>query len=113
MAARNGRGGARPGAGRKPKSVRERQRNAIKVSFTDAELAHVAGALIAGEKGELRREPISNDTPSHIADMARILGAKCASMSDTIDLVRDGIVMRLEADLAEFMEPRNGAEARA
>ena len=39
-----GRGGRRPGAGRKPLSVTERQRNRIMLSFTDAEYEKLEAA---------------------------------------------------------------------
>jgi len=47
----NGRGGARPGAGRPPLPAAKRRRNAVSVVFTDGERAAVARA--AG------REPVA------------------------------------------------------
>jgi hypothetical protein len=45
MAAREGGpGGVRPGAGRKPKALEEKQRNRAMVSLTDAEYAAILAA---------------------------------------------------------------------
>ena len=42
---RNGRGGARPGSGPKPKPAEEKRRNRIVVNLTDAELDELMNAL--------------------------------------------------------------------
>lgn len=64
MAARKeGHGGARHGAGRRPLSPEQRQRNRIMVSFTDAELAALTNAA--------RGEPISTFLHDFVVDSLR------------------------------------------
>ena len=48
MATNNGRGGPRPGAGRKPKPLRDHRRNRMTINLTDDELRALRGT--AGKK---------------------------------------------------------------
>ena len=53
---RQGRGGPRPGSGRKPKAVDERQRNRVMFTLTDGELARLEQAAEGIALGTFARE---------------------------------------------------------
>ena len=53
---RNGRGGARPGAGAKPKALAERRRNRVVLNLTDSELREVRKAAAGQQMSAFIRE---------------------------------------------------------
>lgn len=55
MAASKGRGGVRPGAGRKPKPIHTKQRNRLVVLLTDEELRQLEGAAADEPLGTFAR----------------------------------------------------------
>jgi hypothetical protein len=56
VATNNGRGGPRPGAGRKPKPLRDHRRNRMTINLTDDELRALRSAAGKGSASDYARD---------------------------------------------------------